>query len=189
MNKKFKWLIGLAGSAMLIMAIAMPVLAAGPQGGNSANVAAGQCNLGELRGLGVGPDESIVELLGLSGEEIKAERLAGKSLVQIASGQGVSEETLVNTIMAEKKAAIQAMVAEGKISQTLADQRLAQIQERVQISVNRTVTGPQSWSGANKNGNGSNKSGFMGRGTGSSGNPGNCTGTPGTCTESRCRTS
>lgn len=184
MNKRFKWFMALAGSALLIAAMAIPAFAAGPSGQNNQTQASGQYGMGNCQGiglrLGTGPGDAVTELLGLTAEEIKTERQAGKSLVQIAEAKGITEEALVNAILTEKKTALDALVTAGTITQEIADQRLAEMTERVQESVNRTATGPQSWSGAN--GNGQKGTGMMNKGNAQGGNQANCTGTPGTCT-------
>jgi hypothetical protein len=109
-------------------------------------------------------------------EQIQEQREAGQSLVQIAAGKGITEEALINAVMADKQAAVQKMVEAGTITQSQADQRLARMRERVQLAVNRTAIGPPEWAGAN--GNGQNGTGLM-RQNGFRGNQENCTGTPG----------
>jgi hypothetical protein len=177
MNKKLKWLIALTGAALLITAIAIPAFAAGPLGKTNTQNADAQYGYG--KGLGIGLNDNVTALLGLTTEEIQTQREAGKSLVQIAQAQGITEEILVNTIMAEKQTALKAMVTAGTISQEIADLRLAQMRERVQESVNRTDVGPQSWSRAQGNGQ-RGGCGMMGLGNGSGNNLSNENVNPGT---------
>jgi hypothetical protein len=138
MFKKFKWLIIAGIAVLLIAAIAIPVLAAGPVSNG------GQVN-GRGLGLGTGLSDSVAQLLGLTQEEIREQRIAGKSLVEIAASSSVSEADLVALIMKDKAAALKAMVAAGSLSQADADQRLTQIEDRVKLAVNRTLTGPPQW--------------------------------------------
>ena len=171
MRKNLKWLIAAVVAGLLVMAIAIPVFAAGPNGVNSGNTAPGTqscCGNGNRRGSGEGISEAVVTLLGMSREEIQEQRQAGESLVQIAGSKDISEEALINAILAEKQETLQEMVAAGTITQELADQRLEQMRERVQLAINRTTVGPPEWA----------KTGQCGlRGTQQ-----NCNGTPGTCT-------
>jgi hypothetical protein len=186
MKNKSKLLIAIAGAILLVIAIAIPVFAAGPLGGNTEQNSNGQSGYGNCMGLGIGnieTSDNITALLGLAGEEIRDQRQSGKSLAQIAGEMGIEKEELVNAIMIERQNAIQEMVAAGKLSQDIANQRLEQIRERVQEAVNRTSIGPQSWSGNVGNGR-RGGAGMMGQGNRSGGNQANCTGTPGTCTES-----
>ncbi len=177
MRKKFKWLIAIGVAGLLVMAAAIPVLAAGPNGlgggSPSATVQPSYGN-GHCQGLGAGINEAVTDLLGMTREQIQAERQAGKSLVQIADARGVTGEALIDAIMAGKQEAVQNMVAAGTITQDQADQRLEQMRERVESAVNRTTAGPPEWAGANRNGT-------MRQG-GLKGNRENFTGTPGACT-------
>jgi len=89
--------------------------------------------------------ETVSELLGLTQEEICDQRSEGISLVEIAAGQGVSEDELVAAIMAEKTEAVQAGVADGTLTQEQADLILQQMAERTELAVNRTTPGPVEW--------------------------------------------
>ncbi len=191
MRKSFKWLIVTGAAGLLLIAIAVPALAANP------NVTAGDTpaltqragnGFGNFNSMGNGISESVTGLLGLTAEEIRELRQEGKSLVEIAAGQNIQEEELINAIMADKKAALDKMVEEGTLTQELADQRLAQMRERVELAINRTTTGAPEWAGAGgkgqKNSGGMNTMGNGSRGKGLRGNQENCTGVPGTCTGS-----
>jgi hypothetical protein len=176
-NKKMKWLLTGTIVGLLVLAFAIPALAAGPNGINdNASTNTAQARYGNCQGLGLGPDQEVADLLEMTQVQIQEQRLAGKSLVQIAATKNISEETLVNTIMADRQQLLQKQVTDGTITQAQADQCLTQMKERVQLAVNRTTVGPPEWAGAN--GNGQNKSG-MRQGV-LKGNQ-NCTGASGTC--------
>jgi hypothetical protein len=178
MNRKLKWLITAGVAALLVIAIAIPAFAAGPNGTNGSTLM-GQAGFGNCQGLGFGPNEAAAELLGMTQEQIQEQRQAGMSLVQIAATKNISEEALISAIMADKQESIQSLVNAGTITQTQAELRLEQMKERVQLAVNRTTVGPPDWAGAN--GNRQNGTGMMSQ-SGLRGNQENCTGTPGTCT-------
>jgi hypothetical protein len=74
--------------------------------------------------------------------QIQAERLAGKSLAQIAAGKNVTRETLVNTILNAKKQVVGAQVAARKLTQAQADAIYANMQQQVTVSIDRTDVGP-----------------------------------------------
>jgi hypothetical protein len=171
MRKHLKWWIAAIVAGLLVMAIAIPVFAAGPNGANSGTptptIQPGYGN-GNCQGSGAGINEAVTNLLGMTQEQIQEQRQSGKSLAQIAAVQGVSEEALINAIMAGKQEAVQNMVTAGTITQTQADQMFTQMRERVQLAVNRTTVGPPEWAGT-------------GRG-GQMGNQQNFNGTTGTCT-------
>jgi uncharacterized protein YidB (DUF937 family) len=134
MKKNLKWLIGAVVAGLLVVAFTIPAFAAGPGGNSGSTTSAGQSQgYAGYQGLGIGYglDEAVTELLGMTPEEIQAERLEGKSLVQIAADQGISEDELVNTILAVKKEALDQLVSEGTITQEQADLRLTQMEERI----------------------------------------------------------
>ena len=85
------------------------------------------------------------DLLGLTPEELCAQRLEGKSLVEIAAAQGVSEEALVEAIMSARNESVQASVEAGTITQERADFMLQQMEQRASDMLNRTTFGPPEW--------------------------------------------
>ncbi len=114
------------------------------------------------------PDE-VETLLGMTEAQIQAERLAGKSLVQIAAAKGVKEAELQKTILDAKKADLAKLVADGKITQAQADFAYSRMQQQVPVMINRTTTGP-AWGQAGPAGrpgsgqaNTGNRMGGMGR--------------------------
>ncbi|MFN8484562.1 MAG: hypothetical protein U0768_16110 [Anaerolineae bacterium] len=152
----------LVGVAVLVVALTAVVvgsaLAQGPAGG-----AAGVCPYGlgpqGQGGAGVGPgrgpgmggqnrpawagmDDEIEALLGLTDSQLHTERAAGKSLAQIAQAKGVTRDTLVSQILAEKKADVDKAVADGKLTQAQAGLMLARMQSQVPTMVDRTSVGP-----------------------------------------------
>jgi len=86
--------------------------------------------------------EIVGDLLGLTHEEIEAQRHEGKSMVEIAAAQGVTEDTLVEAILAAKKEAIQEKVEAGILTQEQSDRMFQQMEQRTIEAVNRTTVGP-----------------------------------------------
>jgi len=87
------------------------------------------------------PDE-VAALLGMTADEIRAERQAGKSLAQIAATKGVSEDKLIGTILDAKKAILAKLVADGKLTQAQADLMVEHMQTQIKTMVERTTVGP-----------------------------------------------
>jgi hypothetical protein len=158
MTGKVKWMVASIVAGLLVLAIAVPALAAGPVGNQNTN-STGVAGFGNCQGLGLGIDDAVTMLLGMTAQQIQEQRQAGKSLVQIAATKNVSEETLVNAILADRKDAMQKLVTSGTLTQSQADQRLEFMKQQIQQNVNRTTIGPPTNRGMmggclNSNGNG-----------------------------------
>jgi hypothetical protein len=145
----------LVGALMALVAgtalAAEPVVPPGQGFGPAAGVEAGPypCGAAGIGGMGrrgapdwAGEQDAAAELLGMSEDEIQAERLAGKSLVQIAGAKHVSEDTLINTILTAKKDAVSKLVADGKITQEQAELMIQNMTAQVKTMVERTDVGP-----------------------------------------------
>ena len=78
----------------------------------------------------------------MTDEQIQAERLAGKSLAQIAASKNVSEDKLISTILEAKKADLAKLVAAGKLTQAQMDAMVQNMQTQVKTMVERTNVGP-----------------------------------------------
>ncbi|MCX7706540.1 MAG: hypothetical protein N2204_00840 [Anaerolineae bacterium] len=89
-----------------------------------------------------GASAEVAALLGMTAEQIHAERLAGKSLAQIAAARGISEEQLIQTILNAKKAELAKLVADGKLTQAQMDLMVGHMAEQVKAMVERTNVGP-----------------------------------------------
>jgi hypothetical protein len=113
----------------------------GPRGGMAAAQGAGA-----MQGRGApawaGQPEEVETLLGMTDAQIQAERLAGKSLAQIAAAKNVSESQLTSTILNAKKADLDKLVADGKLTQAQADYAYSRMQQQVPAMISRTTTGP-----------------------------------------------
>ena len=143
MNKRLKWAIAaLSVAGVLALGVgAAAASAAGPAASNGAQTSCVQQNGGGLRFQGGCLDE-VTTLLGMTEQEIQAQRQEGKSLVQIAATEDVTEAQLVEAIMAGKRAAIQEKVAAGTLTQEQANVMLAAMEQNTVQATNRTSTGP-----------------------------------------------
>lgn len=158
--KRFLMITVLAAALMALLAsaaLAAPSLQAGT-GTDTATPTTGTCPCdgtgrgwgdGESRGMGMrgrpdwaGQTDEVATLLGMTQDEIQAERQAGKSLAKIAADKDVSEEQLIETILAAKKEALAQAVTDGKLTQAQADQMIERMTEQVKIMVERATTGP-----------------------------------------------
>jgi len=69
--------------------------------------------------------QAVQDLLGLTRAEIHAQRVEGKTLSEIAAEQGVSEDGLIDAIVAERTELIEQAVADGELTQEQADWLIA----------------------------------------------------------------
>ena len=110
----------------------------------------GMMGQGQGRGAMMGDygfEDEVLALLGMTREQLITERQAGKSLVQIAQAKGKTEQQLVSTILAAKRADLDKAVADKSITQAQADLMYQNMQAQVPQMVNRTTTGPASGQG------------------------------------------
>ena len=147
MNNWKKVAVGTVASVALLAGIVGTSYAADPTPGPPANAPRiGQQGTGQPgygRGFGYSTmNDALTKLLGMTAEQIHTERLDGKSLVQIAQSKGKTEADVVNALLSARKAALDARVKAGTITQEQADAAYKLMQERIEASVNRTEVGP-----------------------------------------------
>ena len=100
---------------------------------------------GQWNGAGqAGVSQAVATLLGMTPDQIHAERLAGKSLADIAQSKGVRTDKLVATIVATAKEHLATLVKDGTVTQQQADQMLQTITTQVTAMVQSSgpMTGP-----------------------------------------------
>jgi hypothetical protein len=141
--KKGLKLLGLAVGVMALMVLTLgsTVFADTPEETDTQSYCGGYGWHG-FQGEGAVCSETVSELLGITPEELCDLRQEGKSLAEVAADKGIAVDELVEAIMAEKIAAVQARVDEGTITQEQADLMIQQMTERTEEAVNRTATGP-----------------------------------------------
>jgi hypothetical protein len=152
MNKKRKMLIAALVTGLLIVVFTGVAFAIGPVTPNIDCPSDGSRPGGSGHGMGVyfgqGALEGITsDLLDLSAGEIQAQRLGGKSLVEIAASVGVSEDTLVAAFVEAKCEIIQQLAADGILTQEQAAFMTQNVEQQTTLAVNRTGTGPFSQTG------------------------------------------
>ena len=90
---------------------------------------------------GLGHLSAAAAYLGLSESDLQTQLASGKSLADIAKAQGKSVDGLVAALLAAEKKELDAAVAAGRLTQTQADQMLANAKQRLTGMVNGTMTG------------------------------------------------
>ena len=162
MKKKLLVALGLLlVTGLLIASIGGATLSASPA--NDSGSYANGNGTGDCTGTGIGiggggynvSDDvcaAVCDLLGITQDELQAQRQEGLSLVEIAANYGVSEEELVAAIMEVKTAYVEELVADGTITQEQVDVMLANMLERTYEMINATDMGHYGNQGGNKNG-------------------------------------
>ena len=151
--KSIKWITGLTLAALFALTIffAPSYLASAQAQGPDADRAAQAQNRGERFGQRGPRGMSVVaELLGLSGEELRAELQAGKSIADVAAEQGVALETIENALIDQLSEKLAEKVANGDLTQEEADQRLEEARQRIQERL--TQPGGQEGEGGRRGG-------------------------------------
>jgi len=119
-----------------------------------------------IRDAGARLVDVVADLTGLSVEDVQAERAEGASVADIAEANGVSTEEVVAKALDERKAILDAKVADGTITQEQADLAYEQMTERLTYRVTTDETGRPEWAGQ---GGGQGGRGGMGGGQGGMG--------------------
>lgn len=165
MRKRRSALAVAVAVALLTLAVAVPAFAATTATTETPGWAGAVC-----RGTST-VATAVSDLLGMSSEDIAAQRGAGKSLADIAASKNVDKDKLVDTILSAKKAAMDEAVKDGRITQEQADQMLETMKSRVTDRVDDATVGP-------RGGRGQGGGMGMGRGMGLGGGMGGagCTG-------------
>lgn len=80
--------------------------------------------------------ETAARVIGESETSIRADLRSGQSLAQIAGDAGVESGAVVDAIVADKTERIEQRVRDGLLTQERADEKLANLDERVEARVN-----------------------------------------------------
>lgn len=80
--------------------------------------------------------DSVVEVLGVDAETVRDELRAGSSLADIAASNDVDPQVLIDALVAEAEAMLDRAVAAGRIDAERADERRADLEDRITARVN-----------------------------------------------------
>lgn len=149
---------------VVVMAFAVPAFAETGTADESTGLVGGVC-----RGIG-SMGAAIADLFGMTPDELADARNDGQSLADLAGQKGVDQQTLVDTMLAQRKEMLAQAVADGRVTQEQADAMLERMTSRVQDRVDDTSVGPRGTGGGGCGGAG-----------GAAGNGGGCGGAGGGC--------
>lgn len=86
--------------------------------------------------------DAVLQLLGMTRDEVLTERQAGKTLSQIAGEKGVSDQQVIDAMLAEQQAALDQAVKDGKITQEQADWLAARSEALAPFELSNPFTPP-----------------------------------------------
>jgi hypothetical protein len=96
-----------------------------PQGGRGGRMGRGGPSL-----------DAAATALGVTVDELRTELQAGTTIAQVASDKGVDLQTVIDAMVAQAKTHLDEEVASGEHTQAEADQKLADLTQRITGSVN-----------------------------------------------------
>lgn len=82
-------------------------------------------------GMGRFNDGTAAEVLGLTTDELREQLRSGKTLAEVATAQGVDRQTLVDALVASATERLTQAVTDGKLTQAEADERLAELPDKI----------------------------------------------------------
>ncbi len=174
--------VALAGGLLLGGALAGTAVAqqqewapgTGPMGAGGGPRSGGRPGAGAA-GLAGAPHAAIAAALGISSEELFAAQRSGKTIIQLAQEKGIDPEMVVTAARAAQKAALDARVQGGQLTQEQADQ----MQARMEAGIRAHMAGQAGAGRMGTPGAGMRGAGFgqgtgpgMGSGMGTGGGPG-----------------
>jgi hypothetical protein len=80
--------------------------------------------------------EAAAEAIGIEPDALRAELEDGKTLAEVAQAHGVEVQALVDALVADANEHLDEAVANGRLTQEEADEKKANLQERITARVN-----------------------------------------------------
>lgn len=115
----------------------------------------------------------VADLTGQSIEDIRGQRAEGESLAAIAESKGITEQTVIDKVVAERTATLDQLKADNKITEEQYQSCISNMQDRVKANIERTTVGSGNGQGRGMGRmQGAGKGQGMGRGCGQ--NAANC---------------
>ncbi|HPF21790.1 MAG TPA: hypothetical protein PLC88_10685, partial [Syntrophomonas sp.] len=114
--------------------------------------------------------KAVAELTGLGVDEVRTQRGAGNSLAGIAVDKGISEQSVIDKVAAERTAVLDQLKADNKITVDQYNACVTNMQDKIKANIERTGIGPanggQGQGGAYARGGGQGKGAGAGQGNG-----------------------
>jgi hypothetical protein len=142
--KKWQFVVSVAVALVAVLSLSVAAFAQGPQPGAGAPQGMG---IGRGPGAGYGfrfglNGGSLVDVTadvaGIGVQDVVAELRAGKTFAQVAAAHNKAAEDVVNAFLAERQEVLKQAVADGRLSQAVADTMLATMKANVEQHVDGT---------------------------------------------------
>jgi hypothetical protein len=101
-----------------------------------------------------GQSEIIEEATGLTREEIRTAVDGGSTIADLITANGGDVDSVIAELVAEATTHINEKVAEGRITQEQADERLAELEDRITARLDGTLERPERPEGEGRRGRG-----------------------------------
>jgi len=93
-------------------------------------------------GPGRGQDLAVAaKAIGVTEDALRADLQDGKTIADVAKAKGVSEQKVIDALVADAKAKLAAAVKSGKLTQAQADERSSKLADRIKDQVEETHPG------------------------------------------------
>ncbi len=87
--------------------------------------------------------ETAAEAIGITEDELVDAVRDGETIAEVATANGVEPQTVIDTLVTEATERLDEAVADGRIDQEDADERRAEITERITTAVNEGIPAPR----------------------------------------------
>ena len=141
-------LLGSAGAALVLPSMAAaadpsasPAATASPSASGAPGADHGACGMGGTTEA-VSDASVAAKAIGITESELSSALSAGQTIADVAKAHSVDVQTVIDALVADKKDEIAAALKAGTITQTQADQQLADATTFVTDQVNGTGFGP-----------------------------------------------
>ena len=106
----------------------------GPMGGGR-----GFGHHGGMRGVGGPSFDVVASTIGISIDDLRTALQGGQTIAQVAEANGKTADEVIAAVVADRTTKINQAVTDGRLTQTQADEMLANLQQRVTDFVNNAM--------------------------------------------------
>lgn len=116
-----------------------------PAGASNGAGYCGQYNNGMMGQAQGAVTQFVANMLGTTSADLEAQLKSGKTLAEIADANGISQDQLVQSLMAPMKDQMALMLKYGFMTQTQVDTMTQQMPAMLTLAVNSKLNSPETW--------------------------------------------